>query len=245
MTKTCDHCGNPYQGRRTHRSQRYCSIQCAGMAKKQSVPPGTRYGRLTVLEIIGRTSPYEARVRCDCGSVKVVKKHSLTSGVTRSCGCLKAEAAAVSRPRTHGMSNSPEYRIYRSAKNRCLRKKNRDFATYGGRGIKFEFPSFEAFYAALGPRPSDAYTLERNDVNGPYSASNCSWVPAKDQYLNKRNTRKTLFRGEMRTVAEIAEMSTLPKTAIKQRILKAGWCGECAATLPLDKQARGCPHRPP
>lgn len=56
---------------------------------------GMRFGRLTVL---GLAEPYVTpkglRVRrweclCDCGNIACVRSHFLTSGETKSCGCLR------------------------------------------------------------------------------------------------------------------------------------------------------------
>jgi len=33
--------------------------------------------------------------RCDCGVEKLVKAYNLTSGATKSCGCIKAEASKI------------------------------------------------------------------------------------------------------------------------------------------------------
>lgn len=62
---------------------------------------GDRFGRL---EVIGRSDfvpfPYiEAGslwcVRCDCGGEKIVAARNLSSGNTRSCGCLQRQRASL------------------------------------------------------------------------------------------------------------------------------------------------------
>lgn len=58
---------------------------------------GQRFGRLTVLAM---TRIYEqghtaCQCRCDCGTVKVIVYNSLRIGLTRSCGCLRAEVAST------------------------------------------------------------------------------------------------------------------------------------------------------
>ena len=54
---------------------------------------GRRFGRVVVLEKVGssagRISIY--RCRCDCGQEFNAYASNLTSGRTRSCGCLRAE----------------------------------------------------------------------------------------------------------------------------------------------------------
>ena len=57
-----------------------------------------RFGRLVVLSqasnINGRTAWL---CKCDCGSEKVVTGISLTSGRTKSCGCLRSEITSKRR----------------------------------------------------------------------------------------------------------------------------------------------------
>ena len=80
-----------------------------------------------------------------------------------------------------------EMHIYRTAKQRCTNPKSDGFANYGGRGIKFLFTSFEHFWLNLGARPSQYYSLERNDSNGNYEPSNCHWATKSEQSLNRRH----------------------------------------------------------
>lgn len=49
-----------------------------------------RYGRLVALERVGG-NPSRWLCRCDCGNKKIVRLNNLSSGATKSCGCLKAE----------------------------------------------------------------------------------------------------------------------------------------------------------
>jgi hypothetical protein len=66
----------------------------SGHARPPSVHSGERYGRLVVLHEAARESPRDARTfscRCDCGSTTTVRGANLTSGHTRSCGCLLEE----------------------------------------------------------------------------------------------------------------------------------------------------------
>jgi hypothetical protein len=72
-------------------------------------------------------------------------------------------------------------------RNRCQNASHKQYADYGGRGIKVHEPwtLFENFLADMGERP-EGKTLDRIDVNGNYEPSNCRWATQKEQSLNKR-----------------------------------------------------------
>jgi len=59
---------------------------------------GRKFTRLTVLEYAGAgvqvARQPQWRCVCDCGQERVVYGYALTSGHTRSCGCLQREAVA-------------------------------------------------------------------------------------------------------------------------------------------------------
>ena len=57
---------------------------------------GERYGRLVVLEHYGKDNKgnHLWRCKCDCGNEKVVVSGNLSTGKTKSCGCLKKEFLA-------------------------------------------------------------------------------------------------------------------------------------------------------
>lgn len=53
---------------------------------------GVRFERLLVMGPAGSSKGRRLwRCRCDCGVVKVVSTRLLTTGTTRSCGCLHSE----------------------------------------------------------------------------------------------------------------------------------------------------------
>lgn len=52
---------------------------------------GQRFGKLTVIECMGKLDGrhYSWKCICDCGNETIVQASRLTSGNTKSCGCLK------------------------------------------------------------------------------------------------------------------------------------------------------------
>jgi hypothetical protein len=95
---------------------------------------------------------------------------------------------------THGFSHTPEYRTWRSMKNRCLNAKGHEYRNYGERGITIcaeWVNSFEAFYSDMGRKPSPKHSIERVNVNGNYEPSNCIWATFDVQWRNRRNIKLT------------------------------------------------------
>lgn len=182
---------------------------------------GWRFGRLVVLEKShkgGRGEIYW-RCQCDCGSTLSTRAASLRTGRTQSCGCLHKE-----RISTHHMTGLPTFKSWESMKQRCTNPASPDFHNYGGRGITVcdsWLHSFDSFLADMGERPK-GMTLGRIDNEKGYEPSNCAWVTARDQQRNRRNTRKILHNGAVKTIYELAEQTGLSPKLIGDR-LYAGW----------------------
>ena len=90
--------------------------------------------------------------------------------------------------RGHGMRQSPEYRAFFNAKARCTNTKGKDWAGYGGAGVKVLFTCFENLYMEVGPKPEPKrkYSLGRFGDEGNYEAGNCKWMTTKEQAENRR-----------------------------------------------------------
>ncbi len=79
--------------------------------KQITLEVGSVFGRLTVIGNCMSSRFSAAICRCECGTVKTIRRHSLTKEhkPTRSCGCLALEAARVALRCDRGSSfESPE-----------------------------------------------------------------------------------------------------------------------------------------
>jgi hypothetical protein len=197
---------------------------------------GRRFGRLTVLSFAGSHPDRKWFCECDCGSVVRVRGYCLVGGETKSCGCLHRE-----RRRTHGSSRTPLYKIWQGIKDRCQNPQNTRYAYYGGRGIAVcdRWQNFANFAADIGPRPSDAHSVERLKNDGNYCPENCVWATREQQLNNMRGNRLMVLDGEKKTMAEWCGGSKTPHYFRTRSRVQLGWCDKCALTNP-----RGvvCPH---
>jgi hypothetical protein len=81
---------------------------------------------------------------------------------------------------------TPEYFAWWNARERCTNPEHQRWYTHGARGIKFLFKTFEEFYAHIGPRPTPAHSLDRENNNGHYEPGNVKWSTRSEQQRNKR-----------------------------------------------------------
>lgn len=88
----------------------------------------------------------------------------------------------------HGMTNLPEYKIWKSIKSRCRKPNSQVYYRYGGRGIDVcdrWYKSFTAFYKDMGARPSSELSIDRINNQGNYEPSNCRWATHGQQMTNR------------------------------------------------------------
>jgi hypothetical protein len=204
---------------------------------------GEKYGRLTLVE--PRDDGAKWLCKCQCGLTTIVAVGNLTSGHTKSCGCLSAEKTAT-RSTSHKEfinrgKGSPEYRIWAKIKGRCLNPKDRAFKYYGGRGISIcdEWQtSFAAFLRDVGRRPSPELTLDRTDNNKGYAKDNCRWATRRVQSQNRRCVKGITLNGRTQSLADWSRETGISIGLLFARIRVLGWTDEQALTTPVKSRTK-------
>ena len=202
-----------------------------------------RFGRLTVIEKAeGKNKQIMWRCKCDCGNEKCVSSGNLRSGCTKSCGCLHDEVAKIST-KTHGMSKTKIYRVYKTMIARCYYKNTEKYPIYGGRGIRVcqeWIDDFMNFYNwAIANGYSDGLTIDRINNDGNYEPTNCRWITNKKQANNRRSNHFVEIEGEVKTMTEWIESGIYEadKATIYKRISR-GWGDVEAITKPVARKFR-------
>ena len=203
---------------------------------------GNRYGRWTVVDsaearVVGRGEHRRYWLcKCECGTQREVSEPSLLSGKSLSCGCYHRDRMkSVGKVNLkHGMSDTRLYRIYKHMKNRCYNQSDIRYDRYGGRGIKIcdEWSEFEPFMIwALKNGYDDSLTIDRIDVDGDYSPSNCRWASVKEQNNNRSSSHYYTIDGVTHNISEWANIYNVPYKRVWKR-LKYGWDIQRALTEP-------------
>lgn len=151
---------------------------------------GRVFGALTVVALGAPYRPSKGQSQrqwvcaCLCGKTTVVRTGHLTSGATKSCGCMRTSGS-------HGQSRTTLYRLWSSMKQRCLNPNAPEYRSYGGRGIEVcpaWRESFVQFRHDVGPRPSPSHELDRIENDGHYVPGNVRWATRAEQCANTRKT---------------------------------------------------------
>jgi len=139
----------------------------------------------------------------------------------------------------HGLSYTPEYRVWQTMRLRCHEPTNPAFPNYGGRGITVcdrWRNSVETFIADMGPKPSAKHEIDRIDNNRGYEPGNCRWVLRSENDRNRRSNRLITYQGETLAMVAWCERLGLTPTAVAKR-LRAGWTVEKALETPVRPKA--------
>lgn len=190
-----------------------------------------KYGKLLVEEYLYTNKRRKAvwKCKCDCGNYIEVSSDKLTTGNTKSCGCLHKETSSNNikkaiKKNIKYKSKAEEIIIktFKRMEKRCYDFNCQAYKNYGGRGIKVcdeWLNNNNLFYIwSINNGWRKGLTIDRIDVNGNYEPNNCRWVSNLIQQNNKRNNKYLTFNNETHTIAEWSRILNIPKGTISDRI---------------------------
>lgn len=194
------------------------------MAKKIFFPKeGDKNNRFTTIKFLHRDNR-GAEVwlfKCDCGNYREKNPWYVYSGKTKSCGCLALEIRKTTRRKTHGMSKTRIYHIWKGMRQRCNNPNTSYYYVYGGKGIKIcdEWQSFENFYEwSMKNGYDDKLSIDRIDNDKDYSPDNCRWSTGLQQANNKSINHYETYNGETHTIAEWARLYDINLGTLSSRL---------------------------
>lgn len=163
-----------------------------------------KWGFLTPINIVFRQCGDRRRkyvyCECDCGNFKEASCSSMLRGDTQSCGCKQRQMAKEKNTK-HGLRKHPLYEIWKSMRQRCHNKKQKQYKDYGGRGIAVieEWDNFQKFYDfCINNGWIQGLDIDRINNDRGYCPDNCHFVTRQINNENRRlirNTNKTGFTG--------------------------------------------------
>ena len=211
-------------------------IDMTGWIMSEHGVPDSRWTVIEKVESLdGKNSFYLCECSCEQHTQKILARHSIVSGNSKSCGCLAREQTSA-RMTTHGKSGTRLHHIWKGMYERCYCENHQQFKDYGGRGIiicdewKNDFNSFYEW--ALNNGYQEDLTIDRVNNDGNYEPENCKWSTRKEQCNNQRTNRLLTYNDKTQTVSQWAEEVGLNKHTLQTRISR-GWSVEDALCKPV------------
>jgi len=189
---------------------------------------GKQFGELTVISFSHMDYRHCAKwlCLCSCGCGTVVDASHLRSGHTTTCGHANITLVKHKDGYYPARDHPRLYGVWSAMKARCNNAKSASYKDYGGRGIRVcdEWMSFTPFceWALTHGYNENAKiggcTLDRIDVDGDYSPTNCRFVDAQTQMNNKTNNRYATINGKTDTMANWIRRLGLKRGTVMQRL---------------------------
>lgn len=203
---------------------------------------GLVFERLTVLEpCYNKNGRIAWLCSCTCNTKIIIRGNHLTSGSTKSCGCLRKQGNYSRHRHTINKVMSKTYAVWHGMIQRCCDPCASNYKNYGGRNPPITVcdrwlsknNGFQNFLEDMGERPKGK-TLDRIKNDLGYYKENCRWATRKEQSRNTRRNRYFTFNGETLLLIEFSEKYGIKYSTLKSRI-RLGWSIEDAISLPVKK----------
>ena len=200
---------------------------------------GTKQGMLMVTGVESRRGKKDGSgkmtlhlvCQCDCGNVCYIIPSNIVNKKIISCGCARRQRYTKSN--SHGMSKTRFYSIWAGMLKRCNNKSSPSYVNYGARGVSvsekwndfigFKEDMYESYKKHVEEFGEINTSIERIDVNGDYTAENCTWATRKQQNTNTRQVMHYEYNGELLDLAEIARREGMNYRTLRARLLQYDW----------------------
>ena len=124
----------------------------------------------------------------------------------------------------HGDHKTRLYKIWRNINYRCNTSTSKDYKSYGAKGIRVVWSTYEQFKKDMGKQHDKLFainpriSLDRIDTNGNYSKENCRWTDSKTQMNNRNFCVYITYQEKKQTVSQWAEELGIKRFTIYARI---------------------------
>ena len=140
------------------------------------------------------------KVKHSCGHFGKLKTYNIkTPRATSLCrACVGKLPTTLDHGHAKRSGYSPEYVSWMGMRRRCENDNHNRYEFYKGKGITYpeEWKDFNVFLSDMGYKPDPSYSIERLDIDLPYSKENCVWASVKTQANNKSSNILIIKEGE-------------------------------------------------
>lgn len=193
---------------------------------KKTFSKGLKFGHWIIIEpyINGRQSLCVCTL---CGNnYKVARTHLRTGASTKCIDCYKIDFRENPKRKTHGLSKTKEYSIWKGIRMRMFNPQGRDKINY--KNIKMcdrWRKSFLNFLEDMGEIPADGnrYSIGRISNEGNYCPENCRWETDLQQANNTSRTHWITHNGKTMSMSDWARYLNKSYYLIRSRINNYGW----------------------